>query len=89
MGETSSGDRMDPQLLAILRCPVTRSPLRQEGAFLVSERGGLRYPIRDGIPVLLPEEAIVPAPFRNLEEFKSRYCGKSVCDADSGNGRHV
>lgn len=49
----------DPWLLSILVCPVTRTPLRwDEGAQeLVSEAAGLAYPVRDGVPVMLPEEA--------------------------------
>jgi uncharacterized protein len=51
--------RVDPRLLEILVCPVTKTTLhydaeRQE---LVSRAAGLAYPIRDGIPVMLPEEA--------------------------------
>ena len=50
---------MDPRLLDILVCPVTKGPLeydrtRQE---LVSRSAGLAYPIRDGIPVMLETEA--------------------------------
>ena len=50
---------MSPELLALLCCPVTRSPLRYdaEGAELVSDAAGLAYPIRDGVPVLLVEDA--------------------------------
>lgn len=50
---------MDPRLLDILVCPVTKGPLeydrqRQE---LISRSAGLAYPIRDGIPVMLESEA--------------------------------
>lgn len=50
---------IDPNLLAILVCPVTRAPLRHdaEAGELVSDAAGLAYPIRDGVPVLLVEEA--------------------------------
>jgi uncharacterized protein YbaR (Trm112 family) len=49
----------DPKLLEILVCPLTKSTLhydrdRQE---LVSRAAGLAYPIRDGVPVMLPGEA--------------------------------
>jgi uncharacterized protein YbaR (Trm112 family) len=46
-------------LLAILVCPVTRTPLRLDAGRqeLVSEAAGLAFPIRDGTPVLLVEEA--------------------------------
>ncbi len=50
---------LDPQLLAILVCPMTRTPLRHDVARgeLVSDEAGLAYPIRDGVPVLLIEAA--------------------------------
>jgi uncharacterized protein len=49
----------DPKLLEILVCPVTRAKLRydREAGELVSEAAGLAYPIRDGVPVMLVEEA--------------------------------
>ena len=40
---------VDPELMDILRCPLTRSRLRSEGEFLVAEVGGLAYPVRGGI----------------------------------------
>jgi uncharacterized protein YbaR (Trm112 family) len=51
--------RVDPRLLEILVCPVTRAeltydPARQE---LISRAARLAYPIRDGVPIMLPEEA--------------------------------
>ena len=61
---------VDPELLDLLRCPLTRSPVRQEGEFLVAEVGGLAYPVRDGIPVMLIEEAKLPAGVSSLEELK-------------------
>lgn len=50
---------IDPALLAVLVCPVTRTPLRYDEAAeeLVSEAAGLAYPVRDGVPVMLVEEA--------------------------------
>jgi uncharacterized protein YbaR (Trm112 family) len=70
--ETSSPtpNAVDPELLEILRCPLTRSRLKQEGDFLVAEVGGLSYPVRDGIPVMLIEEAKLPAGVSSLEELK-------------------
>jgi len=54
-----AADGVDPKLLEILVCPVTKGPLeydaeRQE---LISRAAKLAYPIRDGIPIMLPEEA--------------------------------
>jgi uncharacterized protein len=63
---------MNPDLLHVLRCPLTHSPLKQDGQFLVAQQGGLRYPIRDGIPVLLVEEAVLPPPFKTIAELKAR-----------------
>ena len=51
--------KIDPKLLEILVCPVTKVPLRYDAdrQELLSEQAGLAYPIRDGIPVMLPDEA--------------------------------
>jgi len=70
---TTSSNTVDPDLLSVLRCPLTRSPLRQEGDFLVAEVGGLAYPVRDGIPVMLVEEAKLPPGISSLDEFKQRH----------------
>ncbi len=50
---------VDPRLLEILVCPVTKQPLVYDRLHneLVSRAAGLAYPIRDGIPIMLPEEA--------------------------------
>lgn len=64
---------IDPAVMACIVCPLTRSKLRQEGSFLVSEVGGLRYPIVDGIPALLADEAELPAGFATLDEFKAAF----------------
>ncbi len=52
-------DEPDPDLLATLVCPLTRGPLRHdaEARELISEDAQLAYPIRDGVPVLLVDEA--------------------------------
>ena len=52
---------VDPKLLEILVCPVTKGPLAYDRARqeLVSKKAGLAYPVRDGIPIMLPEEARV------------------------------
>jgi uncharacterized protein len=56
----SSGQRrVDPKLLEMLVCPLTKRPLRYdpERQELVSQQAGLAYPIRDGIPIMLVDEA--------------------------------
>ena len=52
---------LDPGLLAILVCPVTRSALvyDEDAQELISEAAGVAYPVRDGVPVMLIEEARV------------------------------
>ena len=55
---------LDPKLLEILVCPVSRGPLEydREANALVSKQARLAYPIREGVPIMLPEEA------RNLDD---------------------
>ena len=55
---------VDPKLLEILVCPVTKGTLRYDAAAqeLISDAAGLAYPIRDGIPIMLVDEA------RSLDE---------------------
>jgi len=50
---------IDPRLLEMLVCPLTKAPLRydREAQELISEEAGLAYPIRDGIPIMLVDEA--------------------------------
>ena len=64
---------LDRQLIEMLRCPITLSPLRLEGDELVADVGGLRYPVRDGVPVMLPEEAKLPDGVADLDEFRKRF----------------
>jgi uncharacterized protein YbaR (Trm112 family) len=52
-------DSSDPKLLEILVCPLTKDPLEYDAARqeLVSRRAKLAFPIRDGIPIMLADEA--------------------------------
>ena len=54
-----NGVRTDPRLLELLVCPVTRAALIYDAARqeLISRAAKLAYPIRDGVPIMLPEEA--------------------------------
>ena len=56
---TSHAMDIDPKLLEILVCPLTKGPLRYDQAAqeLISDQAGLAYPIRDGIPIMLVDEA--------------------------------
>lgn len=51
---------VDPQLLALLVCPDCHGELSEEGDALVCQQCGLHYPVRDGVPVMLIEEAFRP-----------------------------
>lgn len=55
----SNNSQIDPKLLEILVCPLTKTLLRydKENQELISEVAKLAYPIRDGIPIMLVEEA--------------------------------
>jgi uncharacterized protein len=58
---------VDPKLLEILVCPLTKGPLTYDAGAqeLISKQAGLAYPIRDGIPIMLAEEA------RKLDAYPS------------------
>ncbi|MFI4934589.1 MAG: Trm112 family protein [Caulobacterales bacterium] len=64
MSDDLAAPDLDPRLLEVLVCPVTRGPLEyhRERAELISRSARLAYPIREGVPIMLPEEA------RTLEE---------------------
>ena len=60
MSSIDKGERtIDPKLLEILVCPLTKSPLiyNRETQELVSEQASLAYPIRNGVPIMLVDEA--------------------------------
>ncbi|MGB9152546.1 MAG: Trm112 family protein [Alphaproteobacteria bacterium] len=59
MPDVPSPRRADPRLLEILVCPVTKAPLRYDAAAqeLISDKAKLAFPIREGIPIMLVDEA--------------------------------
>jgi uncharacterized protein YbaR (Trm112 family) len=59
MNEVPGPVGVDPYLLELLVCPLSKGPLRydRERGELVSEQAGLAFPIRDGIPIMLIDEA--------------------------------
>jgi uncharacterized protein YbaR (Trm112 family) len=73
MADSPPTQVLDEETLSILRCPVTRSKLKLEDGFLIGEVGGLRYPIRNGIPVLLAEEATLPTGIESLDAFRAQF----------------
>lgn len=59
MSTPSPNADVDPRLLEILVCPVTRGPLDydRDRSELISRKARLAFPVRDGVPIMLPEEA--------------------------------
>jgi hypothetical protein len=59
MSEESTPAEVDPKLLELLVCPLTKTTLHydRDKQELISKAAKLAYPIRDGIPIMLPEEA--------------------------------
>jgi uncharacterized protein len=59
MNSEASHPAIDPKLLELLVCPLTKTRLvyDAEHSELISEKAGLAYPVRDGIPIMLPSEA--------------------------------
>ncbi len=54
---------IDRELLEIMACPACKSPVKQEGDWILctnTEKCGRQYPIRDGIPIMLIEESVLP-----------------------------
>lgn len=62
---------IDPKLLAILRCPMnpSKTHVREEGRFLVCEQCALRFPIKDGFPIMVVEEAELPEGCESLSDL--------------------
>lgn len=75
--DTPPSSGVDPRLLEILICPLTRLPLTYDRAAneLISKKARLAYPIRGGIPIMLEEEA------RDMDELPDLTGG-----ADAGEG---
>jgi uncharacterized protein len=67
--EASRQSGVDVKLLELLVCPLTKGPLRwvPEQGYLVSEAAKLAYPVRDGVPVMLPSEAQALDPFEGRD----------------------
>jgi uncharacterized protein len=59
MNSSNEKEEVDPLLLQILVCPLTKQPLQydRDAQELISKAAGLAYPIRKGIPIMLPDEA--------------------------------
>jgi len=67
---------INPDLLEILRCPMDpkrQTPLKLEGDKLVCPGCGLKYPIKDGFPVMIVEEAELPPGCESLDQLACRH----------------
>ena len=78
--------KISPELLSVLRCPVTGSPLAQDGEELVTTAEGaggapLRYAIEDGIPLLLPPELLPAAAAATASQHDAGLPGPGSPDA--------
>ena len=86
MSDTAVNDTVvqtiSDELLDLLRCPMTLSRLSRDGDHLVAEVGGLRYPVRDGIPQMLVDDADLPDGVESLDALKKqlRDDGQTVRD---------
>ena len=69
---------LEERLMKILRCPLGKAKLREEGNWLVCEKCGLRYPIREGIPVMLIHEATLPAGVKDVKELPCQKEGEKA-----------
>lgn len=71
MAETKT---IDESLVSRLRCPMTLSELElsEDGGFLVATVGGLRYPVREGIPQMLVDEATLPDGVESIDALKQK-----------------
>ena len=67
---------LEKRMMEILRCPLGKSKLRQEKDSLVCGRCGVRFPVRDGIPVMLIHEAKLPEGIGKVEELPCQREGK-------------
>lgn len=81
--------KISPDLLSVLRCPVTGSTLVQEGEELVSTAAGesgekLRYAIEDGIPLLLPPELLSAATAASSDQHDGGRASAASGSAASG-----
>lgn len=63
---------INKDLLDLMICPLTGDKLRQEEDKLVSEKWGVKYPIRNGIPIMLVKQAELPDGANSIEELKAK-----------------
>jgi hypothetical protein len=83
--EREMNRKIDPKLLEILICPLTKSTLRYdaEREELISDKARLAYPIHDGIPIMLPDEA------RPLDEDEAGLAGENLTSEEGAGEEEV
>jgi uncharacterized protein len=68
------------ELLSLLVCPMGKAPLRREGDLLICTRCGPRFAIKDDIPNMLIEEAVLPVDCPSLHELECVRSGEAKVD---------
>ena len=63
---------IDKELLKLVVCPLTHDPVELAEDKLVNVKWGVKYPIRDGVPVMLLDEAELPEDISSIRELKAR-----------------
>ncbi len=83
MSQAKDASEVDPKLLEILVCPLTKGSLRYDRAAqeLISDEAGLAYPIRDGIPIMLVDEART---LSDVERAAAKTSGAAALDGAPG-----
>lgn len=71
-GEKVDYIMIDKELLDLMICPLTGDKLRLEGDKLINEKWGVKYPICNGIPIMLLERAELPEGVNSIEELKAK-----------------
>jgi len=81
VGEFPETFGVDPGLLKLLVCPMAHAPLRLENGYLVCTRCGPRFKIDDGIPIMMIEDAELPAGIKRIEDLP---CHAEVARREGG-----
>jgi uncharacterized protein YbaR (Trm112 family) len=63
------------EIVELLRCPLGKAPLKQEGNYLVCTLCEVKFPVRDEIPILMIDEAVMPDGIKDLSDLK---CSKKM-----------
>jgi len=64
------GIMLSNDIIESLRCPIGKAELKQDGDFLICSLCGVKFPVRDNIPVLMTDEAIMPEGIKDISGLK-------------------